>query len=268
MNRTSRVPILVPAVAALIVALAGCTSSAVSPDSTVVQVAAAADLKFALDDIIEVFETEHEGVQVSVSYGSSGNFVQQIRNGAPFDLYLSADASLVHDLADDGYAGSGDVFGYAVGRLVVWAAEGSPADPRAGIAGLTDSSVTTVAIANPQHAPYGQAAEAAIRTAGVHADLEDKLVMGENIAQAAEFAQTGNADAGIIALSLALSPGLRDQGTYSEVPVDDFPRLEQGGVVLDGAPDSAHELADFITSPAGQEILETYGFYPPIDAGT
>lgn len=230
-----------------------------------VSVAAAADLKFALDEIADAFQSENEDAKVSVSYGSSGNFVQQIRNGAPFDVYLSADIALAEMLADEGFADPRDVFGYAVGRLVVWAAHGSPADPEAGISGLTRDDVTTVAIANPQHAPYGQAAEAAMRTAGVLSALQGKLVLGENIAQAAEFASTGNADAGILALSLALSPGLRGHGTFTEVPLDDFPRLVQGGVVLRGAPEAAHAFAEFLTSPAGQDILADYGFYPPTD---
>ncbi|MBB3036952.1 molybdate ABC transporter substrate-binding protein [Hoyosella altamirensis] len=252
----------------VMVAITGCGAPGDPNDeSQTVAVAAAADLKFALDEIINAFEAEHDGWQISVSYGSSGNFVQQIRNGAPFDVYLSADITLAEALADSGFADPADVFGYATGRLVVWAADGSPADPTAGVSGLVRDDVKTVAIANPQHAPYGQAAEAAMRTAGVLEELKGKLVLGENIAQAAEFAQTGNADAGIIALALALSPGLSELGTFSEVPLDDFPRLNQGGVVLSRASESAHIFADFLTSPAGQEILSRYGFSPPDGEG-
>jgi len=245
-----------------------CSAAPPAPGGTgqEIRVAAASDLKFALDEAVEVFEAEHDGVEVEVAFGSSGTFVQQIRNGAPFDLYLSADISLAEELAEEGRARPQDVFGYAVGRLVVWAAEGSTADPRRGVAGLAEDAVTTVAIAHPEHAPYGRAAEAAVRTAGVEEELEGKLVLGENIAQAAGFARSGNADAGIIALSLALSPGLRDEGTYSEVPLEDFPTLEQGGVVLEGAPQEARDLAAFLTSPGGREILAEHGFYPPAGA--
>lgn len=259
--------VAVGAALALVSACSADTSPVPGAAAQQITVAAASDLQFALDEAVEAFEAEHDGVEVQVSYGSSGNFVQQIRNGAPFDLYLSADITLAEQVVEGGRAHTDDVFGYAVGRLVVWAAEGSAARPEQGIAGLAEDRVATVAIANPEHAPYGRAAEDAIRTAGMWEDLEDKLVQGENIAQAAEFARTGNADAGIIALSLALSPGLSDKGTYSEVPLEDFPTLEQGGVVMEGAPQAARDLADFLTSPDGQEILADHGFYPPADEG-
>lgn len=272
-RRTAR--LAVAAGSALVLALAGCATAGPAPAGTsgaaagseVVRVAAASDLKYALDDVIAEFTEAHPEVEVAVTYGSSGNFATQIRNGAPFAVYLSADIDLAQELADEGFGEPGDVFEYAVGRLVVWAADGSPADVSAGIEGLTADAVRTVAIANPEHAPYGRAAESAMDTAGVSGQLADKLVLGENIAQAAEFALSGNADAGIVALSLALAPDMRDAGTYSEVPLDSFPTLHQGGLLLAGAPDGAQELVAFIGSERGQQILADYGFYPPPGEG-
>lgn len=242
-------------------------TSSEKPKLQVVQVAAASDLKFALDDIVTEFTGDHPEVEVAVTYGSSGNFATQIRQGAPFELYLSADIRLAGELADENFGDPADVFEYAVGRLVVWAANDSPADASAGIGGLTSDAVRTVAIANPEHAPYGQAAEAAMKNAGVYEQLAGKLVRGENIAQAAEFALSGNADAGIIALSLALSPEMTAAGTYSEVPLDTFPTLHQGGLLLTGATDGARELMSFIQSERGQRVLAQYGFSPPPGEG-
>lgn len=273
-NRTAR--LAAAAAMGLALTLTGCASAAPTPAATsetpvaeagVVQVAAASDLKYALDDVVAEFAEEHPDIEVAVTYGSSGNFATQIRQGAPFNVYLSADITLAEELAEEGFGDPADVFEYAVGRLVVWAAADSPADAEAGIEGLTADAVRTVAIANPEHAPYGRAAVAAMETAGVASQLEAKLVMGENIAQAAEFALSGNADAGIIALSLALSPGMKDAGSYSEVPLDSFPTLHQGGLLLADAPEGARELVAFIQSERGQQILADYGFYPPPGQG-
>lgn len=250
----------------LMLAIAGCAAPAAETgqDSAEarVQVAAAADLKYALDEVIEEFAQDHPEVEVAVTYGSSGNFATQIRNGAPFDIYLSADIELARDLADDGFGDPEAVFDYAVGRLVVWAPEASPAEVETGIEGLVSADVRTVAIANPEHAPYGQAAEAAMETAGVAEELQSKLVLGENIAQAAEFVLSGNADAGIVALSLALSPPMTEAGTHSEVPLDSFPSLRQGGMLVGDASAESEELVAYIGSEQGQQILSEYGFYP------
>ncbi|WP_146341651.1 molybdate ABC transporter substrate-binding protein [Nesterenkonia sp. NBAIMH1] len=256
----------------LILAVTGCGSAAsetagstTDPDAagSTVNVAAAADLKYALDELIEEFAEDHPGVEVAVTYGSSGNFAAQIRNGAPFDVYLSADIDLAQDLAADGFGDPDSVFDYAVGRLVVWAPEDSPADVEAGIEGLVSEDVRTVAIANPEHAPYGEAAESAMETAGVAEELQTKLVLGENIAQAAEFVLSGNADVGIVALSLALSPPMTGAGSYAEVPLDSFPTLRQGGMLLDDATAEDEDFVDFIGSEQGQATLSDYGFYPP-----
>jgi molybdate transport system substrate-binding protein len=227
-----------------------------------VRVAAAADLQFALAEVVELVAQDHPHLEVEVTYGSSGQFVQQIVNGAPYDLYLSADQSYPEDLVARGMAPADDLFGYAVGRLVLWVPEGSPLDPSAGLAMLAQDRVRTVAVANPEHAPYGRAALAALQTAGVVEQVRPKLVLGENIAQAAEFVRSGNAQAGIVAMSLVLSDPLREEGEWVEVPLDSFPRLQQGGVVLGSAqdPQAARAVRDVLLGEQGRAVLARYGF--------
>lgn len=248
----------------LVLGLAGC--SAPTEAAGTVRIAAASDLKFALDEITAQVESEHPELEISTTYGSSGQFVQQLRNGAPFDIYLSADAAYVQDLVDAGLADSRDAFPYAVGRLVTWFPDDAPTLD-VGIDVLADDSIRTVAIANPDHAPYGRAAMAALASAGVREDVEDKLVLGENVAQAAEFVRSGNADAGIVALSLVLSDPLRGVGSWTEVPLDSYPRLDQAGVVLAGADDpaAASVVREAILRPEGRSVLAEYGFFLPGD---
>jgi molybdate transport system substrate-binding protein len=192
-----------------------------------VRVAAAADLKFALPEVVAAFHAARPDLRVSVSYGASGEFFAQLSNGGPFDLFLSADMDYPRKLIADGLADQASEFLYAIGHLVVWVPRASPLDvERRGIEALLDPSVKKIAIANPRHAPYGRAAEAALKHLGVYDQIRDRLVLGENIAQTAQFAQSGAADAGVIALSLALSPTMRDEGKYWSVPTDAFPRLE------------------------------------------
>lgn len=261
--------LLAVALLGLLTACGGADGTDGGPDAgtdAVVRVAAASDLKFALDELVDTTLAEqHPGIRVEATYGSSGVFVQQISNGAPFDLYLSADLSLAEGLVADGLAEQQDVFAYAVGRLVVWTPEGSAVDPSPGLPVLLDPAVRTVAIANPEHAPYGRAAVAALETAGLTEQVRPKLVLGENIAQAAEFVSSGGADAGVVAMSLVLSDPLREQGRWQEVPLEDYPRLDQGGVVLAGAsdPDAARAVRDVLLGPEGTALLERYGFYLP-----
>ncbi|MCU0266807.1 MAG: molybdate ABC transporter substrate-binding protein [Actinomycetia bacterium] len=244
--------------------LSACADPSDQPDR-VVRVAAAADLKYALEEVLALVAEEHPEIRVDVTYGSSGTFVQQIANGAPFDLYLSADLAYPRQLADRGLATAAEVFPYAVGRLVVWTPEGSPVDPGPGLAVLTDRRIRTVAIANPEHAPYGRAAVAALRSAGVYDQVAPKLVLGENVAQAAEFVSSGNAQAGVVALSLVRSDPLRGRGSWVEVPLESYPRLDQGGVVLAGAgdPAAARVVRDTLLGDAGRAILADYGFTLP-----
>lgn len=228
-----------------------------------VRVAAASDLRFALEELVA--EGAAAGLRPSVVYGSSGSFFAQIANGGPFDLFLSADADYPRQLAARGLA-DGDVFVYGYGKLALWVPRGSQLDlaaPRLGA--LLDPSVRKVAIANPRHAPYGRAAEAALRSFGAWEAVQGKLVLGENVAQAAQFVESGGADAGLVALSLALAPRMREAGRFVVVPPESYPRLEQGGVVLKGATDpaAARALRDLLLGPRGREVLSRNGFTLP-----
>ncbi|MGR2752911.1 molybdate ABC transporter substrate-binding protein [Agromyces arachidis] len=260
--------------------LAGALVGCASPDGTEggdsdgatptsqVRIAAASDLKFALDEVVELVEAAHPEIEVTTTYGSSGTFLSQLLNGAPFDLYLSADLAYPQELVEQGLAAEEDLFPYAVGRLVVWSADADLLDPDAGVAALADPQVRRVAIANPEHAPYGVAAVEALRSTGVLDEVGPKLVLGENVAQAAEFVQSGNADAGVVALSLVRSDALRDVGAWVEVPLDAYPRVDQGGVVLAGAtdPEAARVVRDAMLGPDGTAVLARYGFSLPDDA--
>jgi molybdate transport system substrate-binding protein len=231
-----------------------------------ITVAAAADLKFALDPIVADFEKQHSNVTVRVSYGSSGNLFAQIDNGAPFDLFLSADIDFPRKLIENKKAVADSLFSYAVGRVVVWAPNDSPIDvEKLGIEALLSPSIRKIAIANPEHAPYGRAAVAAMKKLGVYDKISDKLVLGENIAQTAQFVESGAADIGLVALSLAVSPKMKGEGHYWEVPLDAYPRLEQGGVVISASkqPDLARQFRDTIVGPQGRETLRRYGFIMP-----
>jgi molybdate transport system substrate-binding protein len=245
---------------------AGCAGGGGSPSARVVRVAAAADLKFAFDDLTTAFRAKRPDIAVSVAYGSSGNFFTQMSNDAPFDLFLSADMDYPRKLVQQGRAVKDSEFQYAVGRVVVWAPAASPLDlEKLGIRACAEPEVKKVAIANPQHAPYGRAAEAALKHAGLYDQVKDRLVLGENVAQAAQFVESGAADVGIVALSLAMAPPLRDRGRYWEVPADGYPRLDQGGVILTGAKDmaAAQALRDFLMSDEGRAVLDKFGFRRP-----
>jgi molybdate transport system substrate-binding protein len=229
-------------------------------------VAAAADLKFALDELVTEFHTNQPAIKVKVTYGSSGNFFAQLQNQAPFDLYFSADIEYPRKLAEAGHALDTNVFLYAVGRIVVWTPRQSPVDvEKLGIQSLLAFSVKKIAVANPTHAPYGRAAVAAMKALKVYERVEPKLVYGENIAQTAQFVQSGAADVGVIALSLAIAPQMRDAGRYWEVPLDAYPKMEQGGIVLKWTKnaDAARAFRDFVLSKHGRDVLKRYGFFLP-----
>lgn len=252
-------------------AVCGCgrnlpTAEQGTPVRTVVTVAAAADLKYALEDLIIEFKQAHPSIDVRPNYGSSGNFYAQLANKAPFDLFFSADIDYPRRLIELGYARKDTEFLYAVGQIVVWVGMESPLDVETlGVQVLLEPGVRKVAIANPQHAPYGRAAEAALKHLGVYEQVQDRLVLGENIAQAAQFVESGAADVGIIALSLALSPALKEKGRYWTVPRDAYPPLEQGGVQLNWAkePDAANTLRTFVIGDEGRAILRRHGFELP-----
>jgi molybdate transport system substrate-binding protein len=230
-----------------------------------ITIAAAADLNFAFKEIVAGFEKK-TGNTVKLSLGSSGNFYAQITNGAPFDLYFSADISYPRKLDEAGLAEPGTLYMYAVGRIVVWVPKGSPIDVGSlGIKALEHPSVKKIAIANPKHAPYGRAAVAAMERYKVYEAVKDKLVLGENISQTAQFIQTGGADIGIIALSLAVAPAMKETGLFWEVPLDAYPQLEQGAVVLKAGKDvkTARAFLDYVKGPDGAGVLKRYGFARP-----
>lgn len=229
-------------------------------------IAAAADLKFALDEVLTGFRAAHPDCDAQATYGSSGTLFAQIDNGAPFDLFLSADVKFPRQLIERGKAEADSLFLYAIGHLVVWVPRESKLDlAQLGAQALLDPGVRKVAIANPAVAPYGAAAVAALRYLGLHDAVSAKLVLGENVAQAAQFVQSGAADAGVISLSLALAPKLRDAGRYWEVPLDAFPKLEQAGVIRTGAANRAGAalLREYLTAPEGRAILARFGFVLP-----
>ncbi|MEK7384657.1 MAG: molybdate ABC transporter substrate-binding protein, partial [Elusimicrobiota bacterium] len=220
------------------------------------------DLKFALDEIVALFEKAHPADRVETVYGSSGKFQTQIRQGAPFDLYFSADIAYPRALKHEGLAAS-EVQPYAVGRIVLWNTSRDAA--RMTLADLADPSIHKIAIANPKHAPYGKRAEEALKAAGMWEKVEAKLVYGENVAQAAQFVQTGNAQAGIIALSLALSPELAKQGSYALIPDKLHQPLEQGFIVAKRAANNplAQAFARFMTDKEARAVMMRYGFGLP-----
>jgi molybdate transport system substrate-binding protein len=198
-------------------------------------------------------------VEVEVAYGSSGNFFAQIGNHAPFDVFLSADLEYPRKLAAAGSGQAEAVFTYAVGRIVVWVPASSSLDPATA---LRDPGVKHVAIANPKHAPYGRAAQAALRSLGVYESVQPKLVLGENIAQTLQFVDSGAADLGIVALSLALAPAASARGRYWEIPLDAYPRMEQAGIILKDSK-AARDFRAFLLSANGRRILKQYGFLAP-----
>ena len=229
-----------------------------------IRIAAAADLKFAMGELADRFEKQ-SGTKVNVTYGSSGNFFSQMRNGAPFDLFFSADIEYPKKLEAAGLAEPGTLYEYAVGRIVIW----TPADAKVDVTKqgwktLLDASVEKIAIANPEHAPYGRAAVTALQKAGIYESVKAKLVYGENISQAAQFVQSGNAQAGIVAMSLAVSPAMRD-GKRWEIPAEMHPALEQGAIVLKDAKNkvAARAFLEFVKSAAGRATLAESGFTFP-----
>jgi molybdate transport system substrate-binding protein len=229
-----------------------------------ITIAAASDLNFAFREIATEYE-KASGNQVRLTLGSSGNFYAQIQNGAPFDLYFSADIAYPRKLEEAGLTVPGSLYQYAVGRIVLWTGHESRIDVTKGFEALREPTVKKIAIANPKHAPYGRAAVAAMEYFKVYDQVKDRLIFGENISQAAQFIESGACDAGIIALSLALAPAMKAAGQYWEIPAVAHPPLEQGAVILKQSknPEAARQFLEFIKSPHGQEIIKRYGFTLP-----
>jgi molybdate transport system substrate-binding protein len=227
-------------------------------------VAAAADLGPALREIASQYEKQ-SGARISVVIGSSGNLTTQIEHGAPYDLFFSADVGYPERLAGEGLT-AGKPAVYAVGKLVLWVPNNSKINlQKMSERALADASVHKIAIANPQHAPYGKAAVAFLEGAKLYEQVKPKLVMGENVAQAAEFAISGNADAAIIPLSLALEPGMKTRGRYREVDSALYPAIRQGAVVLkkSNKPAAAARFLGYVLSAEGERVLARYGFAMP-----
>lgn len=251
------------AAAAVIFAFAVAPATVRSSEPPVV--AAASDLQFALPEIAQAFKDE-TGHDVVLTFGSSGNFARKIRQGAPFELYLSADEALVLELDSDGFTrDAGRV--YAVGRIVLMVPHGSPlhadgslADLRAA---LRDGRLARFAIANPEHAPYGRRAAEALRHAGLWEAIRPKLVFGENVAQAAQFATSPDADGGLVAHALVRSPTLAALGSFALVPEHWHSPLRQRMVLLAGAGPVAERFYAYLQDDAARRILRSYGFATP-----
>ncbi len=225
-------------------------------------VAAAADLSVALPELGEGFEKK-TGVTVKFSFGASGALTQQIENGAPFDVFFSADMDYPRQLIAAGEADGTTLYQYAVGKLVLWVAQDSPLDlEREGMKVLLDASVKKIAIANPEHAPYGRAAVAAMKHYGMYDRVLDRMVLGENVSQAAQFVESGNAQAGFVALAHAVAPAMKGKGKYWEVPGEAYPPLAQGVVVLAHSQHKkeAEEFVEYIKTKEAAAVLRKYGF--------
>ncbi len=228
-------------------------------------VAAASDLQFALEETVAAYAAE-TGIRVKLAIGSSGNFARQIRQGAPFDLFMSADEDYVLDLARDGFArGEGAL--YAIGRIALLVLRGSALKADGSLddlkAALSDGRVVKFAIANPEHAPYGKRAEEALRRKGLWESIQPRLVLGENVSQAAQFAASGNAQGGIAAYSLAISPKVQALADHALIPAEWHSPLRQRMALLKHAGPEAERFYAYLQAPPARAILRKYGFVLP-----
>lgn len=224
-------------------------------------IAAASDLRFALDDIIEVYNEQHPEHDVTVIYGSSGKMTTQIINGAPYDIFFSADISFPEKLQSEGFTAT-DPAVYAIGRIVIWSNVHDAS--QLTLNDLATDKVRRIAIAQPSHAPYGLRAQEAMESVGIWDQVQSKLVFGENIAHAAQMTESGAADTGIIALSLAKFPDMAAQGYYL---IDDALHnpLTQGYVVTNRGADkpAVMDFARFMETETATDIMQQYGFVLP-----
>lgn len=248
----------------LLFGLLGAAIVSAAPQKKHIRVAAASDLQTVMPQIAKAFEQQTQ-IAVDLSFGSSGNFFAQIQNGAPFDLFFSADSEFPARLIRANLTEPRNTAVYAIGSLVLWISPAADCDPQTAKWNcLLQPLVTKIAIANPAHAPYGRAAVAALQSAHIYDQVRARLVLGENISQAAQFAQSGNAQAGILAHSQSLSPALR-AGKSWEIPRGTYPPIEQTVVVLKTSAEksASRDFVKFVTEGAGQAILEQSGFQPP-----
>jgi molybdate transport system substrate-binding protein len=256
--------LVVTGVMALLLGLSAGDASAQSQNPVI---AAASDLQFAVEEIAAAF-AEETGMRVRLSMGSTGNFARQIREGAPYEIFMAADETFIEDLHADGFTrDEGDL--YAIGRLVMVVPHGSALEADGSLdtleAALQDGRINRFAIANPEHAPYGMRAEEVLRHRGLWDDLQPFMVLGENVSQAAQFALSGNAEGGIIAYSLVLAPHVRERGAHELIPEEWHRPLRQRMALLNNAGPVAEAFYDYINGPAAREIMERYGFVLPGD---
>jgi molybdate transport system substrate-binding protein len=239
--------------------VAGCTTKA--PDDREIKVAAAADLARAFEEAGKAFEAK-SGKKVTLTFGSSGLLAKQIAEGAPFDLFAAANASFADDAVKSGRCRAETKALYARGRIVIWTRKGQA--KVGSVAELAEARFAKVAIANPEHAPYGRAAREALEKAGVWEQVKPRLVFGENVAQTLQYAQTGNAEAAIVALSLAIGT----DGESTTIADTEHAPLDQALVVCGSGPRAAtaQDFAVFVGSPAGRTIMNRYGFVLPGEA--
>jgi molybdate transport system substrate-binding protein len=229
-----------------------------------INVAAAADLSSALQEVANNYE-KRTGVVVKLSFGASGALTQQIQNGAPFDVFFSADMDYPRQLIAGGQAESASLYRYAVGRLVLWVPGDSPLDVVKGMDVLLDPSVKKISIANPQHAPYGRAAVAALKHYGLYEKVTGELVLGENVSQAAQFVESGNAQAGFVALAHVMAPSMQGKGKYWMVPAEAYPPLDQGAILISRSlhRQDAAAFLEYVKTAEVAALLRRYGFSLP-----
>lgn len=222
-------------------------------------VAAASDLQFAFTEIGERFEAE-TGQKVTFTFGSTGNLTTQIENGAPFDILAAANVSFVDRLTEQGLTIPDTQQLYAQGRIVLVVNRDSGVQATS-LEDLLDPAITRIAIANPEHAPYGVAAREALQSAGIWAEIEQKVVLGENVSQTLQFVQTGDAPVGIVALSIADVPEV----TGTLLPAELHEPINQALAVIRSTTneEAARAFIDFVNSPAGRDIMKRYGFLLP-----
>jgi molybdate transport system substrate-binding protein len=266
-------PLAVIAVAALAAITLGCdrrpaaaSGGAGSSSGREVRIAAASSMKGALEELRGSFQSSHPGLTVTITYGASGNLYSQLLNKAPFDAFFSADTGYPHRLAEQGLAAPESERIYARGVLVAWVPNGSLLElDRDGLKALGAPAIKHLAIANPRRAPYGRAAEEALNAAGVYEAVKDRLVLGENVEQTAQFVQSGAAEAGLIPLSLALQPAMKSAGRYAEVPASMHTPIRHGAVITAWAasPAEAREFCDHVMGRAGRSVLARYGLVAP-----
>jgi molybdate transport system substrate-binding protein len=246
--------------------LTACTlpSFAFGQTKATLSLAAASDLIYCLEELNAEFQKAHSNIALKTSIGSSGNFFAQIQNGAPFDLFLSADVKYPQALIKAGLADSSSLTLYAIGRIVLWTIKPDLNVAR-GLEILRDARVKKLALANPAHAPYGRAAQAALEHHKMWNALQQKIVLGENIAQTVQFVETGNVDAGIVALALVLSPKLKNTGKYFEIPEASYPLMEQAAVLTNKGKNNpaAQAYLQFLRSDKARGIFDRYGFRLP-----